>query len=145
HGLGRPLHHQPAGTAVDLAAGPESTERSRNGALGLRAIGPDEQSARLPPALQPSESRAVQNAFGEGHRGNCTAVAASPRPRVTASPRLTLVSHGRGDTGEGGAGKDVSILLSRTASDPPAPLLSPLSLSLARRRGSARPRRGWRG
>jgi hypothetical protein len=58
------LDQKPARTPIDLGAGPSPTERQRNGAFRLRPVGSDEEGPCVPPAIQPAEGAAVQNAFG---------------------------------------------------------------------------------
>ena len=62
--FGLALEEEPARSAVDLRAHPAPAERGRERALSFRTVGPEEERPRVPPAIKPAESPAVQNALG---------------------------------------------------------------------------------
>jgi len=65
--LGRALDQQAPRPPIHGGAPPDSPERRGDSALGLQPIGPDEDGARLPPAIKPAKYLAVQNASGCFH------------------------------------------------------------------------------
>ena len=70
--LGGALDEQAPGPPVHRGADPVPTERRGDRALGFDPVGPDEDRARLPPAIKSAKDLAVQNASGCFHRFDCT-------------------------------------------------------------------------